>query len=56
MMSHELVAARKSLKLSQVDLADILLTPKRTLQDWEGGEVSLAGNPGALHEVFGERQ
>lgn len=42
-VGDELKAARKRLKLSQAELAILLKTPARTLQDWEAGRRRVPG-------------
>ena len=55
MTSEELKAARKALKYSQAELACALDTPKRTIQDWEGGKCRLPGVLGVAMGLLREK-
>ena len=55
MTSEELKAARKALKYSQAELACALDTPKRTIQDWEGGKCRLPGMIGVAMGLLREK-
>lgn len=55
MTSEELKAARKALKYSQAELACALDTPKRTIQDWEGGKCRLPGVIGVAMGLLREK-
>ena len=48
-------AARKALKYSQSELACALDTPKRTIQDWEGGKCRLPGVLGVAMGLLREK-
>lgn len=55
MTSDELKAARATLGYSQADLSAAMRTPKRTIQDWEGGKCRLPGMLGVLLELLIEK-
>ena len=55
MTSEELKASRKALKYSQAELACALDTPKRTIQDWEGGKCRLPGVIGVAMGLLREK-
>ena len=55
MTSDELKTARATLGYSQADLSAAMQTPKRTIQDWEGGKCRLPGWLSVMMELLIEK-